>query len=61
MNETSSVVGACNTLVTVFSYFQTRQPDESRKHTNNLPLMPVNAAFITSVEPVAQGAVPRSK
>ena len=34
------------------------QTTESRKHTN-MPLMPVNAASITSVEPVAHGAVPR--
>ena len=32
---------------------------ESRKQTNNMPLMPVNAAAIASVEPVAHGAVPR--
>ena len=35
------------------------QTTESRKHTNHMPLMPVNAASITSVEPVAHGAVPR--
>ena len=35
------------------------QTTESRKNTNNMPLMPVNAASITSVEPVAHGAVPR--
>ena len=30
----------------------------SRKHTNNMPPVPVNAASITTVQPVAHGAVP---
>ena len=34
------------------------QRTESRIFTNNMPLMPVNTASITSVEPVAHGAVP---
>ena len=38
-----------------------RRPDsrttESRKHTKNMPLVPVNATSITAVEPVAHGAV----
>ena len=33
--------------------------DREKKNTNNMSLMPVNAASITSVEPVAHGAVPR--
>ena len=35
------------------------QRTESRKYTNNMPLMPVNAASITSVEPLAHWAVSR--
>ena len=34
------------------------QRTESRKYTNNMPLMPVNAASITAAKPVAHGAVP---
>ena len=34
------------------------QTTESRKHTSNMPLMPVNAGSITTVEPVVHGAVP---
>ena len=37
---------------------ETRQTTEGRKRTNNLPLMPVNAASVTAAEPVAHGAVP---
>ena len=31
---------------------------ESRYYTNNMPLMPVNAASITAAKTVAHGAVP---
>ena len=37
---------------------QFNQRAESRKHTNNRPLMmPVNSASITAAKPVAHGAV----